>query len=206
MKAYAAVRDAFGFRAMYDAVDALDNKLPGARQLEIYEDIGESLRLAIGQFIKNGDGQLALDKAIDNLNEAASALEPALLQIMPAYLAGWVRERTEQFEEDGLPGPLARKIALMPILAMTPDIMSISRTATRDTVDAAKAFYAVTKLFKMGAARTPRAQPFRARLLRRTGAEPCPRHDELGAPCDHQCRTGVSGGGPVAGRGRFELA
>ena len=38
----------------------------------------------------------------------------------------------------------------MPILAMTPDIMSISRTATRDTVDAAKAFYAVTKLFKMG--------------------------------------------------------
>ena len=106
VKAYAAVRDAFGFRAMYDAVDALDNKLPGARQLEIYEDIGESLRLAIGQFIKNGDGQLALGKAIDNLNEAASALEPALLQIMPAYLAGWVRERTEQFEEDGLPGPL----------------------------------------------------------------------------------------------------
>ena len=150
VRSYAAVRDAYGFDAMYAAVDALDNKISGARQINIYEDIGESLRLAIGQFIKNGESHAPLGDSVANLQEAAAALEPALLDIMPAYLTGWVEGRTNELAADGLAPALARKIALIPILAMTPDIISISKTVKRDTVDAARAFYAVTKLFKMG--------------------------------------------------------
>ncbi len=150
VRAHVAVRDGFGFPQLYAAVDTLDNKIAGTRQLDIYDDIGNSLRQATGHFIKNGESHAPLGDSVAALRAAVAELEPKLLTIMPDYLADWVKERRDAFKTDGLGEAIARKIALMPIIAMMPDIMSVSKESGRSVLDSGKAFFAVTEIFRIG--------------------------------------------------------
>jgi glutamate dehydrogenase len=150
VRAHIAVHDGYGVASLYDSVDTLDNKISGIRQLDIYDDIGNSLRLATGQFIKNGESHAPLGGSVSSLREASAMLESKLLSIMPDYLASWARERRDTLKQDGLADPVAKKIALLPTLAMTPDIMAISKASNRPLLEAAEAFFAVTEMFRIG--------------------------------------------------------
>ncbi|MAS04494.1 MAG: NAD-glutamate dehydrogenase [Ahrensia sp.] len=150
VRAHVAVRDAYGFPPLYAAVDALDNKIPGERQLAIYEELGNALRQATGHFIKTGESHAPLEGSVEALRNAAKALEPKLLSVMPAYLVEWVGERQQSLKEAGLTDAVAKRIALMPILAMTPDILSVSKATGRSVLDSAEAMFAVTEMFRIG--------------------------------------------------------
>ncbi|MCK5746605.1 MAG: NAD-glutamate dehydrogenase, partial [Oricola sp.] len=150
VRAHVAVRDAYGFPPLYAAVDALDNQIPGDRQLAIYEELGNALRQATGHFIKTGESHAPLEGSVAALRDAARALEPKLASVMPAYLVEWVDERRQSLMQDGLADSVAKRIALMPILAMTPDILSVSKTTGRSVLDAAEAMFAVTEMFRIG--------------------------------------------------------
>ncbi|TCD13855.1 NAD-glutamate dehydrogenase [Oricola cellulosilytica] len=150
VRAHVAVRDSYGIEPLYAAVDALDTKIDGNRQLEIYDDIANSQRIAIGQFIKNGDSNARLDNVVAELGAAARLLEPKLLSIIPEYQSNWVRGRRDTLKADGLAEAVARKIAVLPILAMTPDITSVGKASARPVIEGAEAFYAVTELFQIG--------------------------------------------------------
>ena len=150
VRAHIAVRDAYGFAPLYAAVDALDNRISGERQLDIYDDIGNSLRQATGHFIKTGESHAPLQGSVDALRDAAKALEPKLPSIMPEYLVEWVEERRAAFKADGLSDAVARKMALMPILAMTPDVLAVSKASGRSVAEAGDAMFAVTEMFRIG--------------------------------------------------------
>ncbi|MFZ2102819.1 MAG: NAD-glutamate dehydrogenase, partial [Oricola sp.] len=150
VRAHVAVRDGFGFRPLYAAVDALDNRISGTRQLDIYDDIGNSLRQATAHFIKNGESHAPLTESVKALREAAGELEAKLLNLVPPYLADWVKERRDAFKADGLAEAVAKKIALLPILAMAPDIMSVSKASNRSVLEAGEAMFAVTEMFRIG--------------------------------------------------------
>jgi glutamate dehydrogenase len=150
VRAHVAVRDGYGFPPLYAAVDALDNKISGERQLAIYEDIGNSLRQATAHFIKTGESHAPLGESVDALRDAARQLESKLLTIMPVYLVDWVKERRDTFKADGLSEAVAKKIALMPILAMIPEILSVSKATGRSVLEAGEAMFAVTEMFRIG--------------------------------------------------------
>jgi len=150
VRAHVAVRDGYGFPPLYAAVDALDNKISGERQIAIYEELGNALRQATGHFIKTGESHAPIEGSVTALRDATKVLEPKLPSVMPAYLVDWVGERQQAMKDAGLSEAVARKIALMPILAMTPDILSVSRVSGRSVLDSADAMFAVTEMFRIG--------------------------------------------------------
>ncbi|QKV20733.1 NAD-glutamate dehydrogenase [Oricola thermophila] len=150
VRAHVAVRDGYGIPDLYAAVDALDNKVAGRRQLDIYEDLGNSLRQATSHFIKYGDSHSPLGEAVAALRDAAGELEPKLPSVMPDYLGAWVKGRRDAFREDGLAEKVANRIALLPIVAMTPEILSVSKSSGRPVLEAAEALFAVTEMFRIG--------------------------------------------------------
>jgi glutamate dehydrogenase len=150
VRAHVAVRDGFGIEDLYDAIDALDNKIAGKAQLDLYDDLGNSLRQATAHFIKNGESHAPLGESVAALRAAAETLEPKFLTMMPTYLAEWVGERRDGFKAAGLSEAIAKKVALLPITAMIPDIMSVSKASNRPINEAGEAFFAVTEMFRIG--------------------------------------------------------
>ncbi len=150
VQAYVVTRDAYKLTALHNAVDALDNKISGERQLAIYDDLANAQRNAISEYIKNSGGQSDLSAEVGHLSDAYASLEPELRNIVPEYLQNWIRERQAMFKEDGLSDTNARRLAQLPIAALTPDILYVADRTGNDVSTAARAFFAVTSIFKIG--------------------------------------------------------
>jgi len=149
-RAHVICRDAYDIEALHGAIDALDNKVSGDAQMQIYDELAEALRTAIGQYLKCGDMTGPIGPAVERLAGTRAALEPELMRIAPDYLAGWIRTRREGFSQSGLADTAARRLAMLPIVAMAPDIQTASDATGLPVVEAARGYFEVTKSFRIG--------------------------------------------------------
>lgn len=150
VRAHIVTRDAFGLEMLHQAIDALDNKISGDAQLQLYDELAAGHRLAIGRYLKSGLKGQAMADAVGDLSTAYDALKPHLSKYLPDYLSGWMAERTSRFADAGLSTTHAKTLASLPLLATTPEIMKIARKTGTPVNDAAIAYYAVTKAFRLG--------------------------------------------------------
>ena len=149
-RAHVICRDAYDIEALHAAIDGLDNQVPGDAQMAIYDELAEALRGAIGQYLKSGDMTGDLGAAVAALSEARAALEPDLPRIVPDYLANWAQQRRERFKQAGMADGPAQRLALLPVAAVTPDIMAAAAATGRPIGEAAKGYFDVTRSFRIG--------------------------------------------------------
>jgi glutamate dehydrogenase len=147
--AFVAVRDGFELNRLYAGIDALDAKIDGRVQLDFYAEVWRLLQATATWFLKNGSGT-ALSTEIAQLREARAALEPRLVELMPAFMREDHEERLHRFGKLGAPGTLARELALLPFSELVPDIALVARTARADLDRGAHVFFAVTDFFRIG--------------------------------------------------------
>lgn len=148
--AYAVVRDGFDLPALYAEIDALDARIDGDVQLELYQSVGRLVHTATAWLLKNDDASAPLGERIAALRAARKALEGRLEPMLPAFVAARVEERAAELAKAGAPEALARKIALLWVAESIPDMMRIAAETGSDLVKAAAAFLAVTKAFRIG--------------------------------------------------------
>jgi len=147
--AFVAVRDGFELNRHYAGIDALDAKIDGRVQLDLYAEVWRLLQNTATWFLKNSPGG-ALSTEVAQLREARSALEPRLLELMPAFMRHAHEERLHRFRKLGAPDALAQELALLPFSELVPDIALVARTAKADLDRAAHVFFAVTDFFRIG--------------------------------------------------------
>lgn len=150
VQAYVVTRDAYDLKSLHNAINALDNKIAGDRQLAIYKDLADAQRVAMSNYLKITSSNLGLAEDVERLGEARTMLEPELRDMVPEYLQNWIKERHAMFKKDGLSEAVAKRLALLPITAMSPDIVSIADKTGTDIDGAARACFAVTNTFKIG--------------------------------------------------------
>jgi len=147
--AYAVVRDGFDLRPLFAEVDALDNRVPGATQLSFYQRIWRLVLAATGWQIRNGGGG-DIGARVAALRAARGVLEPVLPGLMPAFMQDRIAEQAAAFEAAGAPSALARRLALLGIAEIIPDIGLLGAEAGAPLDKAAAAFLAVTEAFRIG--------------------------------------------------------
>ncbi|HVW55656.1 MAG TPA: NAD-glutamate dehydrogenase [Rhizobiaceae bacterium] len=147
--AFVIVRDGFELNRHYAGIDALDAKIDGHVQLDLYAEVWRLLQNTATWFLKNSVGA-ALSVEITQLREARAALEPRLLELMPAFMREAHEERLHRFRKLGAPDALAQELALLPFSELVPDIALVARTAKADLDRAAHVFFAVTDFFRIG--------------------------------------------------------
>ena len=85
--AFAAVRDSYGMPALNAEIDALDNRIPGKLQLELYAAVQDLLLDRIVWFLRNADLSKGLAGAVahyrDGIAAVAAALDGASVQGEP---------------------------------------------------------------------------------------------------------------------------
>ncbi|MER9757653.1 NAD-glutamate dehydrogenase [Mesorhizobium sp. M0166] len=149
VRTFAVVRDGFALPALYRQIDALDNQIDGQIQLDLYQAVSRLIYVTSGWYLKNDAGTAPLGQRIAELQDARKALEPKLVSLLPAFSRERIEERRHGLSKGGAPESLAEQLALTDVAELIPDIALTARTANAGIVAAAKAFFAVSDVFRI---------------------------------------------------------
>lgn len=142
-RAFAVVRDAYGMTALNGEIDALDAKISGSLQLDLYSAVQSLLRDRVIWFIRNAPLEGGLAELIAHYRESIARLEGDFDKFVTANGRRVVQERAASLAQEGVPEALARKIARLPLLAAATDITLIA-DRTEKPIEAAAAIYFAT--------------------------------------------------------------
>ncbi|KQT85521.1 NAD-glutamate dehydrogenase [Aurantimonas sp. Leaf443] len=150
VRAFVAAHDGLDARSLIERVDALDAAVPGAIQNELYAQIGRFLARATYWHIQNGRFEEGLTSLVVSLRDGLQRLRGTLFDKASERSREEIAARRSRFTEAGVPGDLAEEIALLPLLALIPDIASVSRETDTGLEETIEAYFAVTGLFEIG--------------------------------------------------------
>jgi glutamate dehydrogenase len=148
-RAYVAVRDSFGLQALHAEIDALDNRLSGAVQLELYRALQDLLLSRTAWFLRNVRFTKGVGPVVADYAASFAELEKTLPDVLPQNLAERAFASAAKYEASGVPAKLARRIASLPELADVTDIHVIAKEKRAPLALTAEVFYAVAAQFQV---------------------------------------------------------
>jgi glutamate dehydrogenase len=155
--AFAAVRDSYGMTALNTDIDALDNKVSGALQLDLYRAVQDLLLDRLVWFLRNVDLTQGLAAVVAHYRDGIATVETVLDEVLPEGAAAGRRTREAELSKAGVPEALARRIATLPVLAAAPDIVTVADRTGQAVAAVAATYFATEAFFRLdhitGAAR-----------------------------------------------------
>jgi glutamate dehydrogenase len=149
VRAFAAVRDSYGMTELNGEIDALDNKIPGALQLDLYAAVKRLMMDRMVWFIRNVDLDQGLMGIVEHYKSGIKTVARAL-ESAPGDDATLARDgRANELTRSGVPERLAKRIASLPALTVAPDIVLVADKTDRDMAEVARTFLAVVRYFRL---------------------------------------------------------
>jgi glutamate dehydrogenase len=147
--AFAAVRNSYDLIGLNTEIEALDNRIPGKLQLDLFATVQDLLLDRIVWFLRNVDLGHGLATVIDHyqagIATVAAALDGALAEAARAARAARVAELTGA----GVPEPTARRIADLPWLIPAADIVLVADRSRHSVADVAATYFAAGAYFQL---------------------------------------------------------
>ena len=150
VRAFVAAKDGLDARDLYQRVDALDGTLSGDTQNALYAEIGRFLRRTTAWYVQNERFEGGLTGAAIDTRDALGRLKPRLADLATDIARQQVEARSAAWAEKNVPEDLAADIALLPLVALVPDIASVSRETSSSFEDTVGCYFAITGLFEIG--------------------------------------------------------
>ena len=142
--AFAIVRNSFGMIALNEAIDGLDNKVPGKTQLELYATVQDLLIDRLTWFLRNIDVSQGLADIVSRyqqgIDEVAKSLEDGK-QGQAAHVA--------ELTKAGVPDDLAKRIDALPLLSFAPDIVLVAERTKKSVANVAATYFAGGAYFQL---------------------------------------------------------
>jgi glutamate dehydrogenase len=146
-RAYVAVRDSFGLQGLHAEIDALDNRVPGAVQLELYRVVQDLLLSRSTWFLRHVHFDEGVGPIVASYSKSVAALERMLAIVLPPHACERIKELAGKYETDGVPADLAWRVASLTDLADATDIHLIASETGAPLKVAAEMFFAVDARF-----------------------------------------------------------
>jgi glutamate dehydrogenase len=145
VKAAFLARDSFDLPKLWAEIDALDGKISGQVQNDLYARtsliFAEATRLILQTQVGAGD-----------MAGAMSRLRAAIKGLRSSITAGTILETASQaaeLEAQGVPPAVAREILLLPTLVLLPEIMLVADRTGETMARATESYFAVTDTFRI---------------------------------------------------------
>jgi glutamate dehydrogenase len=143
-RAYTAAREILDMRALWERVEALDNKVPARLQYEIALKTREVLRHVSYWLLARGRRALEVRATVDELRPGVQQLEETVGDL----LVGAEQERFErtraQLTQGGLPAALAARVACLPAYAAAPDLVEVAAHHKVAVTEVARVYFEVS--------------------------------------------------------------
>jgi glutamate dehydrogenase len=147
--AFAAVRDSYEMSALNGAIDALDNRVSGTLQLELYGAVQNLLLDRLVWFLRNVDFREGLAAIVAHYRSGIAAVEAAIGSALTRAAAARWEGRMAELRDEGIPQDLARRIASLPALSAAPDIVVVADRTGRDIGELAAVYFAAEAFFRL---------------------------------------------------------
>lgn len=145
--AFAMTSQVFDLDGLTEQIDALDNKIPGALQLQLYMEVQNLLHDRTVWFLRHGNLGQDMEKSARHFSQKVENLTGDILRILPAGQLKRFESRKNSLIKETVPATLAHHLASLNILVDATDII-IAATQTRaPLLNAAKTFYEAGELF-----------------------------------------------------------
>ncbi len=142
-EAYVMVRAIFGLPALFDAVDALDERLQADMQNRLYLELQDILHEQTLWYLRNASPESGISEEIEQTGAIVKRLNRSLAKILPADICQQVRRRETRLTEQGLAPEAARAISILSANRHVLDIIHVARETGRKPVDAGRVFFAL---------------------------------------------------------------
>jgi glutamate dehydrogenase len=147
--AFAAVRDSYGLTALNNALDELDNRIPGEAQLELYAVVQDLLLDRIVWFLRNVDLARGLGDVVSHYRDGIAAVEATIGTVLSEDAARARSLRMQDLVKTGTSEELASRIANLAALAAAPDIVLVADRTARPVAEVAATYFAAGSFFRL---------------------------------------------------------
>jgi glutamate dehydrogenase len=146
-RAYAIVRETFRFRELWSAIEALDNKVDAKVQTEMLIEINRLAEPATSWFLRNGAHPLDVSALLAEAQPGITALEAAMYDLISESDRADMDQHRAALIEKRVPEDLAKRIANLPQLWSSLDIVRIATKAGIKVEEAAAVYYEIGTVF-----------------------------------------------------------
>ena len=150
-RAFVVLREAFGLNRLDRAIDALDNQISGALQLDLYGRVQDLLISRLPWFVRHVDLAAGVEAAGMRFQAAIDELARSIETYVPDMRRTALLEQQGEWVRAGVPEELARRLAILPALSAAPDIVLVAERGKRPLGDVASTLFAVDETFGLGA-------------------------------------------------------
>jgi glutamate dehydrogenase len=147
--AFAAVRNSYDLIELNSEIDALDNKVSGKVQLDLYAAVQDLLLDRLVWFLRNVDLTQGLEKIIHHYRGGVTQVAAALVSALSKPAISALEARVAEFAEAGVPDSLARRIASLPVLKAAPDIALVADRAGKPVDEVTATYFATEAFFQL---------------------------------------------------------
>jgi glutamate dehydrogenase len=142
-RAYIATRDAFGLRAVWEAVQALDNKVAAEMQTWMMLETRELVERCTLWFLRNGQQPIDIEATVATFKPGVERLRGTIEGLMSEDDRAVVAERQRKLTEGGVPVELAHQVALLDALFSACDIIRLAQGDGLEIDEVARIYFMV---------------------------------------------------------------
>ncbi|MFJ8204698.1 NAD-glutamate dehydrogenase [Micromonospora chalcea] len=151
LRAYVVVREVFGLRDLWDAVEALDNKVSPELQTAVYLDTRRLLDRAVRWLVTNRRSPIDVPAEIDRLRDGVAQLLPDLEHRFWGTEREAIAAHIESLVERGLPRDLAEQATRLMYSFGLLDIVETAQATRRDVGEVASVYFVLSDRFRVDA-------------------------------------------------------
>jgi glutamate dehydrogenase len=147
--AFAAVRDSYAMPELNDEINALDNKVKGTVQLELYAAVQDLLLDRLVWFLRHVDLAQGLADIVSHYRDGIADVAAIIADTLPEEASKQIATRRERLRQEGVPDDLSARFASLPLLKSAPDISLIAARVSRPVKEVAATYFAAQGFFKV---------------------------------------------------------
>jgi glutamate dehydrogenase len=149
VRSYALARDVFAILDLNNGVDALDNRVNGQRQLELYATAADDAASRMLWFLRNVDFSPGLAALVARFGAAVKEAEAETRDLFAPEARGLRDQKLAALTEDRIPAPLAERFVDFPALALALDGALVSESTKKPVLDAIRTLFALGDQFDL---------------------------------------------------------
>ncbi|WFF06791.1 NAD-glutamate dehydrogenase [Micromonospora sp. WMMD1076] len=151
LRAYVVVREVFGLRDLWDAVEALDNKVSPELQTAVYLDTRRLLDRAVRWLVTNRRSPIDVPAEIARLRDGVARLLPDLEHRFWGTEREAIAAHIESLVDRGLPRDLAEQATRLMYSFGLLDIVETAQGTGRDVSEVASVYFVLSDRFRVDA-------------------------------------------------------
>jgi glutamate dehydrogenase len=140
-RAYTIAREVFDLRALWHAIESLDNKAPAKRQIAMIGAVQRLIHTATKWFLTNVPAPLDVEATVGAYRPGVEVLARKIEALVAPIDADKIAAATRAIEADRVPRALARAIAGLPIIGSGLHIVQAAKARKRPVEDVARIYF-----------------------------------------------------------------